>query len=53
MQITENQKCCYNLINTLNMKKHLKGIQAKVDATCEKSILNSTMHSQRDHNVTN
>ena len=39
------KKCCYNLINTINVKKHLKGIQAKADATCEKSILNSTMHS--------
>ena len=49
----ESKKRCYNLINTINVKKHLKGIQAEADATCEKSILNSTMHSQKDHNVTN
>ena len=39
------KKRCYNLIKTINVKKHLKGIQAEADATCEKSILNSTMHS--------
>ena len=39
------KKHCYNLINTINVKKHLKGIQAEADATYEKSILNSTMHS--------
>ena len=27
-------------INTINVKKHLKGIQVKADTTCEKSILN-------------
>ena len=45
------KKCCYNLINVINVRKHLKGIQAEADATCEKSILNITMHSQRNHNV--
>ena len=39
------KKRYYNLINTINVKKHLKGIQAEADATCEKSILNGTMHS--------
>ena len=34
------KKRCYNLINTINVKKHLKRIQAKADAKCEKSILN-------------
>ena len=33
------KKRYYNLINTINVKKHLKGIQAEADATCEKSIL--------------
>ena len=40
------KKRCYNLINTINVKKYLKGIQAEADATCENSIL------ERDHNVT-
>ena len=39
------KKCCYKLINTSNVKKHLKGIQVRADAICEKSILNRTMHS--------
>ena len=39
------KKHCYNLINTINVKKHLKEIQAEADTTCEKLILNSLMHS--------
>ena len=34
------KKRYYKEINTINVKKHLKEIQAEADATCEKSILN-------------
>ena len=45
------KKRCYNLINTIIVKKYLKGIQAEADATCEKSILNKYNVFSRDQNV--